>query len=463
MSSGGGLLDLVSRGKKDTFFTQNPKISYFHSVYPKQPAFTQEIRITQARNNQDWGKWTDFEIEAIGDIVKHFVLLIDLPTWLPIAQALNNPTSITTDLNGVEYGYTQDIGTALIDKVQVFNDQLLLHEFWGQWLNWRAGQQPQKAIYGRLNGRRPPGPNSIAKNATPQRLRVYLPIMGNQFQDDMGLPVTALRNQRFRIRVYLRKLEEVIEASDGRLHPKPWAQTFKQQTSRNSQPHQFQTLQRNEIPGPVLSLETTQVYIPRDSQEYLRRTVLYLPFQEVQQCAFTIEDVKWLPVINTNVSVILPLPLDFIGPTSRITVGAQTEASIFAGQHYQLNPPSGGANSFLRNLRLNMGTIDRINRWTDIILRDVANYYKSFTESRDPNDGVNNIYTMTFGPKEKEQHRPLGTFNLSRSLQATLYVDLAAIAADPRLNSRKSFIIVYGESWNIFEIKDGKGKVMFAD
>ena len=76
---------------------------------------------------------------------------------------------------------------------------------------------------------------------------------------------------------------------------------------------------------------------------------------------------------------------------------------------------------------------------------------------------MNNIYTMTFGPKEKEQYRPLGTFNLSRSLQATLYVDLAAISADPRLNSRKSFIVVYGESWNIFEIKDGQGKVMFAD
>jgi hypothetical protein len=57
----------------------------------------------------------------------------------------------------------------------------------------------------------------------------------------------------------------------------------------------------------------------------------------------------------------------------------------------------------------------------------------------------------------------MGTFNLSRSLQATLYTDLNAINIDPRTNSRKSFVIVYGESWNIFEIKDGKGKVMFAD
>jgi len=463
MSSGGGLLDLVARGKKDTFFTSNPKICHFHSVYSKQPAFTQEIRITQPRNNADWGKYADFEIEAVGDIVKNFILLIDLPSWLPLAQARQNPTSITTDINGVEFGYTQDIGTALIEKVQVFNDQILLHEFWGQWLNWRAGQQPTSSIYARSQGRHRPGPNEIAKAATPGKLRVYLPVLGNQYLDDMGFPMTALTGQRFRLRVHLRKLEDLIETSDGRLQPKPWASQFLQQVARNQSPQPFQTLQRNEIGPPLVALETTQVYIPRDSQEYLKRTVVALPFQMVQQCVFTVEDVKWLPVLNTGTIVSLPLPLDFIGPTSRITVGVQTEASQLANQHYQLNPPPNGASTFIQDLRLNMGTKDRINQWSTTILRDVANYYKSYKESRDPNGGVNNIYTLTFGPKEEAPHRAIGTFNLSRSLQATLCVNLAPIAADPRLNSRKSFIIVYGESWNIFEIKDGKGKVMFAD
>ena len=121
------------------------------------------------------------------------------------------------------------------------------------------------------------------------------------------------------------------------------------------------------------------------------------------------------------------------------------------------------AKTFLSNLRLNMGTLDRITEWSDKILRDVANYYKNYKESRDPNGGVMNIYTLTFGPKEKEPYKPIGTFNLSRTLQAVLYADLNAIAADPRSKSRKSYIIVFGESWNIFEIKDGKGKVMFAD
>jgi hypothetical protein len=463
MSSGGGLLDLVARGKKDTFFTSNPKISFFHSVYSKQPAFTQEIRITHPRNNPEWGRWVDFEIEPIGDIIKKFVLLVDLPSWLPLSQANNNRTSITTDLDGVEYGYTQDVGATFIDKVQIFNDQILLHEFWGQFLAWRISQQPNSTVYGRLQGRHIPGPGAIARAATPGRLHLYLPVLGNQCSDDMGFPIIALHNQRFRIRVHIKKLEDIIEASDGRLFPKPWGQTFQQQIDKNSPPIQFQTLQRAEILGPILSLETTQIYIPRDSQEYLRKTVISLPFQQVQQSIFTIEDSKWQPIVNTGTTVSIALPLDFIGPTSRITVGIQTEAAQFAGQYYDLNPPPGRTKTFIQGLRLNMGTIDRINMWSDIVLRDVANYYKNYREGRNPNDGVNNVYTLTFGPKEKEQYRPLGTFNLSRTLQATLYVDLAAIAIDPRLKSRKSFVIVYGESWNIFEIKDGKGKVMFAD
>jgi len=379
-----------------------------------------------------------------------------------LAQARVNTTSITTDLSGVEYGYCQDIGYHIIEKIQVFNDQIKIHEFWGQWLSWRRGQQSNSSVYNFSAGRHKLGPATISKAATPGRLRINIPVIGSQYSDDMGFPMTALSGQRFRIRVHLKKLESIIEASDGRLNPKPWSQTFQQQSQKDQPPTQFQTLPRYQIGSPILTLETTQFYIPRDSQTYLSKTVLHVPFQQVQQCVFTLEDSKWVPVVNTGATVSVPLALDFIGPTSQITVGVQTEASIYAGQHYQLSPPP-GPTSFLTDLRLNMGTIDRINQWSSTILRDVVNYYKLYKENRDPFDNVSNLYSLTFGPKEKEQFRPLGTFNLSRSLQATLYVDLNAITADSRNDSRKSFVTVYGESWNIFEIKDGKGKVLFAD
>jgi hypothetical protein len=461
MATGGGLLDLVARGKKDTFFTQNPKVSFIHSVYPRSPAFTQEIRYTQPRNNAEWGRWVDFEIEPVGDIMRNPTLLIELPTWLPPAQAALNRTSYTTDISGVEYGYCQDVGALMIEKVQFYNDQLLLHEFWGQWLEWRTAMQENSSIYGALGGRHTTGVSRIGKAATPNRLRVSLPLLGNQYPDDRGFPIVALSNQRFRIRIYLRKLENVIEASDGRLNPAPWDRDFIQKSTSKGRAQPFRTLPKAKIGGPIITLETTQIYIPRDAQEYLRHTVIPLPFIQVQLVPYTIEEKKWFPIVNTGATVSIPIHLDFVGAMSRLTVGVQSDAVIQAGQLYQTNPPAGGADAYIQTIRLNMGLKDRLNTWPVKVWRDVANYYKNSKEGRDPNGGVFNVYTLTFGTADTG--KPMGTINMSRVDTSVLYVDLAAIAADPRTGGRKSYVYVYGEAWNIFEIKNGKGLVLFAD
>jgi hypothetical protein len=461
MSSGGGLLDLVARGKKDTFFTQNPKISFIHSVYQRSPAFTQEIRITQPKNNAEWNRWVDFEIEQVGDLVRAPVLLVDLPSWLPVSQEASNPTAYITDKNGVEYGYTQDVGSALIEKVQVFNDQIMLHEFWGQWLEWRTAMQKNAQVYGLLAGRHSNRTGQVSKAATPGRLRIHLPIIGCQTPDDQGFPTIAVSNQRFRIRVHLRRIEEIIEASDSRISPQPWNQTFIIKTSPTDAGTEFQTKLRSQIGGPIIALETTQIYLPRDVQDYIKKTSLYLPYTQVQLSQFTIQDTRWDPVVTNGVTVSVPLQLDFIGSIQRITVGVQTEASILAGQRYQMNPPTGGAERFLQSLRLNVGTQDRLNTFSSDIWSTVSNYYKNQLEPRDPAGGAFNIYTLALGSAETT--KPLGTFNMSRTQNGILYINLAAIATDPRLNSRQSTVYVFGEAWNIFEIKDGRGKMLFAD
>ena len=461
MSAGGGLLDLVARGKKDTFFSQNPKISFFHSVYQRSPPFTQEVRLTQPRNKPEWGRWIDFDLEPIGDILRNPVLLINLPSWLSAAQTALNPTSYITDLDGVEYGYCQDVGALMIDKVQVFNDQIMLHEFWGQWLEWRVAMQSNSTVYGAIAGRHASLPGRIAKAATPLQLRVYLPILGNQTPDDQGFPMVAATAQRFRIRVFLRRLEDIVEASDSRINPAPWNRTFRIKTSTVDPGTEFQTMPRSALGGPVLTLETTQIYLPRDAQDFLKKSLIQIPYTQVQLSQFTIEDPKWDAVVKLNATVTLPLELDFIGSVQRLTVGIQTDASIQAGQRYQTYPPLGGASTFIQSLRLNVGIQDRLNKFSSQIYRDVANYYKNQKEPREPDGGVFNVYTLALGPAETT--KPLGTFNMSRTQDAILYAELAPIAIDSRLNNRKSYIYVFAEAWNVFEIRNGRGKMLFAD
>lgn len=453
MSSGGGLLDLVARGKKDTFFTQNPKISFIHSVYKRCPAFTQEIRYTQPRNNPEWGHWTEFEIEPIGDIMRNPTLLIDLPSWLPLAQAEQNLTSITTDQDGIQYGYCKNIGMLMIEKIQIFMDQLLIHEFWGNWLQFRAAMSKKSSIYNAMVNRTT---DLLCHGATPPRLYIPLPMVGNQAPNDMGFPLTGLTRTRFRIRIFLRKLDEVIEASDGRLNPNPWAKTFTQ--IQQTQKTQFTTLNKYEMAPLNITLETTQIYLPRDAQELLKKTTLSIPFIQTQLSKFTIETNKWPK--NANTTVTIPCPLDFVGAISRLMIFVQSDASEKSGQLYNITNTTG--QEFLNNIRLNSGTIDRLSQFPTHIWRDIANYYKNERQPHQGAQGPLNVYTLTFG--QDSTHRPLGTFNMTRvNNNAVIYVDLAPNTIDPRTNSSKSYLYVFAESWNVLEIKDGRALVLFAD
>lgn len=458
MASGGGLLDLVARGKKDTFFNENPKISFIHSVYCRTNPSTQEIRYTYPKNKPAWGQVLEFDIEHVGDIMRNPVLLIDLPTWLPPQQALLNPTSFTCDVSGVEYGYCHNIGVLMIDKVQVHAGQYLLQEFWGQWLSWRVAMDTKAAIYGSTIGNN----ISICKTATSKQIRIYLPILGNQSEGDKGFPTTALSGQSFTIRVFLKRLEEVVEASDGRINPTPWDRTMYQLSTLKGESKEFKTLPRSLIPGPTITLETTQIYIPRDAQELLKKTLLQLHFTQIQRIQYTIEDAKWNPLIGAGTTVQIPVTLDFVGATSRLLIAVQSEVSLKAGQLYNLAPPPGSATQFLRTIRFNAGLIDRLNELDNTLWREVANYYKNKRAPGDQYDNMLNVYTLTFGG-ENDTLSPMGTFNMSRADKQVLYANLAPISIDPRLKSRKAYLIIYSEAWNVYEIKDGKGRLKFAD
>lgn len=458
MASGGGLLDLVARGKKDTFFIENPKISFIHSVYTRTNPSTQEIRYTFPKNVPAWGQSIEFDIEHVGDIMRHPTLLIDLPTWLPPTQAQLNPYAFTSDINGIEYGYCQNIGVLMIDKVQVYAGQYLIQEFWGQWLAWRAAMDKKAAVYGSVIGNNP----SMCKRATPGQIRIYLPILGNQDEGDKGFPHLALSGQNYTIRVFLKRIEEVVEASDGRLNPSPWAKTLYQLYKKDTAPTEFQTLPRSLIKGPSIILETTQVYLPRDAQELIKRTLIQLPFVQTQRITYTIEDSKWNPLISSNTSIQIPVTLDFVGVARRLMVAVQSDAALRSGQLYNISPPPGQTTQFLQTLRLNTGSIDRLNEFDVTLWRDISNYYKNARAPGDQQGNPLNVYTMTFGG-ENDNNQPMGTFNLSRSNTQVLYATLAPISIEPRSNSRKAYIIIFAESWNLYEIKDGRGSLKFAD
>jgi hypothetical protein len=459
----GGLLELVARGKKDVYFTTNPSTSFFHSVYTRVAPFSTEMYISKPRNIPDWGRWTEFELEHRGDLVREFYLHIDLPTWLPPTVAAINPSGIVTDLSGVSYGYCNNIGFQVIDKIQVYNDQVMLHEIHGEYLDWRLRQSYSLSttyLVGGEIGSRPETPLAIGRSATQGTLRVPIPILGWQHLTDPGLPLVALRGTRFRIRVLLRKLEDVVIASDGRLMPSPWnSMKLAVQATKDGlvDTTSYVTLDKSAMESVHLSLEQTYVYLQSDVQVWLKSQKLVFPFLTSQFQSYTIEDNQLTAASVNNQGVFnFPMPIEFIGSVDRLLLGFRSEAATRAGQRTALS-------AVARTIRLNIANLDRIKQNPVSTFREFTAYWKNRRLALDLNDPSKpaELYTLTFGGYDSEA--PVGTLHFTRAVLPTLYLTLAPIPFDRRNISRKTFALLYAESWNVFEVQYGRGKMMFDD
>jgi hypothetical protein len=453
MSDRGALLELVARGKKDAFFTNNPKVSFFHSVYRKYAAFTEEVHITAPRNNPEWGKWLEFELEHRGDLVRKAYLRIELPTWLPASIAAQSRTTRITDLSGVSYGYCNNIGFQVIEKIQLLQDQVILQETYGEYLDWRLRQTNKQAttfvIAGSV-GTRGESVLDISRSAVPGMLRVPLSIIGWENVGDPGFPTVALRNQRFRIRILLRPLDQVVVASDGRLKPEPWGKTFRIQSATGVET--FQTLPYESLAkGIILSLETTQVYVPCDVQEWLKSRIWRIPYKTAQHMEFHVADNQMNAAATAVANFALPFTLDFSGPATRMLVGLQRTGDRLAGQRTFL------LSDAVRQFRLNINNLDRIQPFYPEVFRDVTAYWKNVRAAGDLADPTKpqEVYTFVFGGIDTDQ--PYGTLNFTRALEPIFWILFGVVPVDVRTQSRELFVVTNLETFRIWEIEGGKG------
>jgi hypothetical protein len=222
-SAEGSLFELVCRGNKDKFFFSDSTDSkcIFDNSYVSQAATTTELRRVPPRSTVDFGRTVEFDVDLVGDVMTNPSILILLPTWLPPQIAAVAGSSIISDASGVTYGYTNGIAYFLFDTIQLFQDNILLQEFSGDslWaMSQNQGTYANKFIESDLTGQHDGSSLSIARNAAPGRLRLELPLIGCQ-DGDSGFPQRALQSHTYRVRCKLRKLEDLIESSDGRFKP----------------------------------------------------------------------------------------------------------------------------------------------------------------------------------------------------------------------------------------------------
>jgi len=458
-SRSGGLIELVARGKKDLYFSQNPSVSFFHSVYTTASAFTKEIYVISPRNAPEWGRYVDFDIDHRGDVMKYMYLRVQLPTWLPARAASANATGLVTDASGVTFGYTSRVGFQMLEKIQFFVDQVMIHETFGEYLDWRVQQSygfGKTFVIADQIGYHDNTTLGIGRAATPSELRIPIPFLGSQWLEEPGFPMVAMRNQRFRIRFYIRRIEDLIVASDGRISATPWGGLGLRVQTTAATPVDTSQVTRlfSDMTPFTMMLETTQLYIPPSVQLFLKSTTLRFPYLHTQFEQYTIEDNQFNAASGAyNATIQLPLAMDSIGSASRLLLGIRSDASTRAGQRSVLR--SIDNTPYIQAARLNIANIDRIKVWSPAVFHEVTAYWKQVSYS--PLE----VYTMTFGGYDYEM--PLGTLSFTRAVLPVLYITLAGIGLDPRTRSRLAYALLYTESWNVWEIRNGSGAMKFED
>lgn len=459
----GSLYELVARGNKDVYFIDDAKTAknLFDTRYGPTPPHLHEIRRLPPLNTADFGRSFEFQIEMAGDVFIDPTLLIDLPSWLPPTQTSLNPQSVVTDDAGVSYGYTNGIGFFMFEKIHLLQDNILLQEFSGDalWATSRSrGSLNSALLDNKVTGIHDGSQLSIARAATPGRLRLQLPLFGCQGSDDGGFPAYSTPQQTYRLRCFLRRLEDLVEASDGQAKPTPWSSTLQIQSSRNGPIQTFTTLDRSAIGTPTVVLETRHVYMDGETQQAMKKGKQEIVFERLYENVYSQSQNDYTPIARGAVASITRR-LEGVHPTSRIVSFFRSSSSIQSNQLWKLTNTLSNP-SFYTNLKLLVAGRDRESLFSPFIWKTLVSHAKA---ERDP--GLE-LITMdwTLGDvrnpsliQRQRQRQPDGTINMSTADRPTFLIQLEAVATN------KTELRVIVETWATCVAENQRISLLYAN
>jgi len=496
-SSGqGALFELVARGVKDNYFVKDSKNSFFpyDAGYDSSTHHLPERKTVVPINGTKFGNVFEVEIDPYGDIMTECAFEIDLPTWLPQLPTvpggqLYNP-SIANGLypivaNGVSYGYVNYVGYFLFEKIQFYQDQFLVQEWSGDGLLAKQMGEGsynssflRQAIGGQLETVDPitniPTDRGIQLRATPGHLRITLPLPGMQCPDDGGFPLTATPWQKFRIKATLRKLEDLVVCSDYSVRMIDLWKVPTFTMAFDSELYSFSPKSFNDIGQPTIFLSTIQHYVTSRVQEELRSKPIQIPFRRQFENNFTFGELDYIPLDNGGTASVTRR-LDGRHPTERIFWFFRTQNALdrnrlddFYNNFFDFNsttatqPLTQPHGNFYYNMKLVIAGRDRESLLQPFVLQDMSQLVKDEKAS-----GLH-IGEMKWTTGEKYgtvypcPRQPEGTVNFTTADRPTLYVELANVRPDI-MGRRKSEMRVFTEGWDVYDIREGRGRLLFAN
>ena len=475
----GSLFELVARGRKDAYFAIDKDESehVFNAKYQPTTPFLQERRTTVPLNAPQFGNSFEIELDKYGDILTECNLLIDLPTWLPPLPMVAGGTTLPPqeanstywikDVSGFSYGYCDFIGQFLFEKIQLYQDQAILQEWSGDLLfalgategSWNSGYLINQQLGGvAVNG----NPlRTIAFRATPGKLRLSLPLPGLQTPGDGGFPLCCLPVQNYRFRIKLRKLEDLIVSDRLDAKPNPFLTTF-EYTFPGGQVQRVQPVARESLGQPTIVLETLQAYMDPDVRQSLQTMKQSIPFRRPFENVFTFGPADFAALDVSSIAA-STRRLDACHPVERLVVFFRTANALDQNRYTDLVNPLSPDGQFYNAMKLIIAGRDREYDFSSLVWQDIEAYAK------DEIDSGYTISEMRWNLGDMySQVRPFsrvanGSVNFTTADRPTLYFQLNNVPVQALSGQRKVELRVFMEGWNVYEVEQGRGRLLFAN
>jgi hypothetical protein len=196
---GGGLMQLVAYGAQDVYLSGNPQITFFKVVYRRHTNFSVEPVQQTWNGAADFGRTVTCNINRNGDLITNMYVVVKLP---------NRAAAV----GGVEWGYVNRLGHALISNVKIEIGGSKIDEHYGDWLNiWyelthKVGQEHG---YAKMIGDVPELTTLTNKAVSQYQLYIPLQFWFNR-NNGLALPLIALQYHDVRITLVFRDFNDCI-------------------------------------------------------------------------------------------------------------------------------------------------------------------------------------------------------------------------------------------------------------
>jgi hypothetical protein len=500
----GALFELVARGNKDVYFLKDSTESVFpyDASYKSSAHHLAERRTMVPINGTAWGNTFEVEIDPYGDVLTDCEFEIELPSWIPSLplvkddsqlydpETVNSLYPITSSSGNRSYGYVNYVGYFLFERIQFYQDQFLIQEWSGDGLlakQLSEGSYNSSFLQQTLGGLNSPiDPvtdlplvRGIQLRATPGHLRVKIPLPGTQCPGDAGFPLVAMAWQKFRIKATLRSLEDLVVCSGdiSKQNPLfyPWNVPEFKYIGEDGIENRFQPIPLSQIGNPTILLSTIQQYVPPRIQEELRSNPIQIPFRRQFENNFTFGELDYIP-LDKGGSAAVKRRLDGRHPTEKIFWFFRTQNALdrnqldnFYNDYFDdktataTQPYPIPFGSFYYRMKLVIAGRDRESDYEPYLWQDISQACK---DEKASGLGIGEMKWTTgekYGAIYPIERQPEGTVNFTTADRPTLHLDLVNINTNPWILQRKSEFRVFTEGWDVYDVREGRGRLLFAN